>query len=113
MRAQLKAWLTQTASYATESSISAYGDKSYGTPTTFSCRIEYVRWRHGPNFLPRHGEADESLTLVFTEEAIPLDALIWLPGENTSNTHEAHHVNKRDVIYTREGDVSHYEVWID
>jgi hypothetical protein len=111
MHPSLRRWLTETASYATVTSVSSAGDPVYGAPISFVCRSEFEVQFHGPMFVPRQGEEQELFTRLFSEIEIPLDARVWFPGTNTSDAAQSNKVKRRAVIRTDTGAVSHYETY--
>lgn len=108
----LRRTLTETAYYATTSSVSDDGDPVYSSPAAFTCRTEVDRVFHGPMFVPRHGESEESNILIFTEVDVPTDAIIWLPGVSTSSSVLARRPKRREITRDPEGAISHYEIYI-
>ena len=112
MDPELRATLTETAYYASVASVSTSGDPVYNTPVSFVCRTEQDRVFHGPMFFPRHGEAEESNMLIFTETAVPEDAMIWLPGLDQTNAALGRRPKRREVARSYTGTISHYEIYI-
>lgn len=109
---QLKRWLTETGYYSTVTAVSKTGDPTYSAPIAFLCRPELDRWTHGPLFAPRHGQDAETMNLVFTTTEIPLDSIIWLPGESTASTATGRKPRRRETVRDENGDVSHYEYYL-
>ncbi len=111
MDPQLRRWLTETAYYATISSVSNSGDPQYGSPVAFLCRTELDRWLHGPAFAPRKGEDSETNNILFTEVAVPLESIIWLPGINTSSILTGFRPRRVETVRADTGEISHYEIY--
>lgn len=109
---QLVATLTEIAYYAAATSVSTSGDPVYGSPTAFLCRSEIDNEYHGPMFFPRHGEAEEDQTMLFTQIAVPVDAMIWLPGMDQSDQKQGRRCKRREICRDPFGVVSHYEIYI-
>ena len=112
MDPQLRATLTETGYYSTVASLSSSGDPVYNTPVSFLCRTEVDRVFHGPMFFPRHGEAEESNIMIFTETAVPTDAMIWLPGLDQTNAALGRRPKRVETTRSYTGAISHYEIYI-
>jgi hypothetical protein len=63
-------------------------------------------------FMPRHGEAEESNILIFTEVNVPADAMIWLPGLDYNDSTKGRRPKRREVARGPEGYISHYEIYL-
>lgn len=111
MDRQLRKWLTETANYAAPTGVSAAGDDTFGSAVAFLCRTEIDRWFHGPNFMPRHGEDQETSIVIFTDVDVPEAARIWLPGLATTSAN-ARRPKRREVVRDEKGAVTHYEIYL-
>ncbi len=112
MDRQLRKWLTETAYYKATTAITSAGVETFGAAVSFTCRTEYQRVIHGPMFMPRGGEDEEFMHLIFTETNVPDDARIWLPGDSTSNDALARKIRRKETVRDELGAVSHYEIYI-
>jgi hypothetical protein len=112
MDPQLRATLAETAYYASVSSVSTSGDPVYGAATAFVCRTELDRYFHGPLFMPRQGEEEETNVVIYTEVDVPDDALIWLPGVSTASATGGRRPKRREVARGPTGAISHYEIYL-
>ena len=74
--------LTDTITVADESSISDYGDPTFGSTYTLAARVEQA------SALVRDQDGNEvqSNTVITTEVAIPRTSRVWFPGESTTAT---------------------------
>ena len=109
---QIKATFTETAYYALATGTSNAGDDTYGSAVSFLCRTEIDRWKHGPIFIPRHGEDLETAIRLFTETDVPDRAIVWLPGVDETDVTLARKVRRREVARRETGVVSHYELYL-
>ncbi len=112
MDPQLRRTLTETAYYAVATGLSDAGDPTWGSPVAFLCRSEFDVQLHGPMFIPRHGEEQESFTRLFSEVETPVGALIWPPGNDQTDVTEGFRAHRREVCRSYTGAISHYEVYI-
>lgn len=78
----LSGWMVDTVTKAPQSSVSTYGDRTYGAQTTIKARVE------GGTRLVRAANGEEvACTRWFTTDAtLDESDSFWLPGDNTNGT---------------------------
>lgn len=103
----LKNRMVHTITYATPSSVTAYGDRTYGSTATASAYIELV-----DELLEKAaGETVNVTHKIWTDTALDMDTIIWLPGVSTTkaNGRRPERVKK---YYDLQGNANHYEIWL-
>lgn len=78
--------MTDTITYATESSMAANGNITYGTLTTARARV----YRRSKIIVDQVGKQRQISHQVATETNIPRGARVWLPGTDTGVVAQAH-----------------------
>jgi hypothetical protein len=98
----LAAHLTATVTYATPSGRSTHGDVTYATQVAIPARVVYGKTL-------RYGASNEVMTAdaVISLIEIPVEALVWLPGDDTTSTSAG-----RRVITAKHGASPSGAVWL-
>lgn len=78
----------QTVTFATKATVDGYGDPTFSAQTAISARVESKR----DILRGTDGTEIESNHVVFSATQIPLDARVWLPGDNTADDSAARRV---------------------
>lgn len=108
MDPQLKATCAQTIYVAAISSVSSYGDPTYGTPAAVDARVE-------PDVREIVGVSGERMVTsyrVITEAAIAINSRIWLPGDSSADATLARHPMKVTSFPGEDGNTHHYECYV-
>lgn len=100
--------LTQTVSYKVPSTRDSSGDWSYGSLLTTLARVE----RRQGTVRSEGGEISEFEIVLVTSIDLPDDALIWLPGDDTSSLNAAYHPIKRVQASDPSGTLTLFETYL-
>lgn len=105
---QLLAQMAQTMYVAAESSVDAYGQVTFGSPSSFSARVE-EEYREINN---ADGDVVRTTHRVYTTQALIAGQRIWLPGEDQSSADAARQIQQVHTIPDENGNVHHYEALV-
>lgn len=97
--------LNDTVTYATEASVSNYGDPTFAAQATVAARVEFdSRIVTGSD-----GTTIEATHVILTLTELPKGTRVWLPGDSTVDTNAAKRVVFVKQASTPGGDYTIYE----
>ena len=98
--------LTETVTRRAVSVRSNSGDPTFGSPSTFSARIE----RTSGVAYSSEGAAISFRQRLFTTTSVALSDALWFPEDDSNNASAARRPIEVSVLRDLAGNVSHYEV---
>lgn len=99
--------MVHTISYASPSSVSLYGDRTYAAASTAKAYIEKV-----DELLEKvAGETINVTHKLWTNTAITMNSMIWLPGDSVTKAN-GRRAERVKIYYDLSGNVNHYEIWL-
>jgi len=107
LSARITEWLVSTVTISTPTTVSNYGDPSYGANATLPARVEQTE----KLVIDTAGNETRIGWVVVTLSPIALNARVWLPGDNTSDVNAGRRVISIKNATTKNGTVRLYETY--
>lgn len=108
MHPAIKALLAQTITVQAPTGVDNYGSPTGGSQSSVSARVELYE----KETVNARGERVRTTHRIYTEDAISLDSLIWLPGADTGDATDARRPHRVDSHPDENGTTHHYETVI-
>lgn len=105
MHPGLAALLNQTITVQAPTGVDNYGSPTGGSQSSVSARVEL----YSREVVNARGERVITTHRIYTQDAIGIDDLIWLPGADTAETSEARRPQRVDSHPDENGATHHYE----